>query len=234
MKKRKIVVAGPFTEQSGYSNLNRGLVSQLDRRGYNMGIENVKCPMELMDQEWEPYKKFINVEKTSHNLFLEPSNIKIISWIPLRNVPPTHCRILYTMGESKNIHKDWINTANLFYDEVWVPTDYYLNKFIEGGLKKPIYTVPIGVDEIYNIENIKKDFKINYEVYSKREDAPKSPEGFKFLTVSRWGKRKGFDTMLRAFLKSFTYKDNVAKSIYTSIDAQIMANNAILKWFQTK
>jgi len=214
MNNRKIVFVGPFTEQSGYSNLNRGFVKNLYDRGYDMGIENMRCPMELTEEEWEFYKKFLKDTKEgrgiSDRLYLDESVIKIISWLPVTNVPNCHKKVLYTMAESKNINPGWIRTANTFYDEVWVPTDYYKNSFLEQGLEKPIFTIPIGIDFIYNKKNIKKDFKINYEVYSKDENAPKNPEGFKFLTVSRWTYRKGFDVLLKAFLRAFNKKEDVS------------------------
>lgn len=102
-------------------------------------------------------------------------------------------RIGYTMLEVDGIPEDWILQANAL-DEVWVPSSFNKQTFLDSGLKVPIHVLPLGVNpDFYNT-------KIR----------PYRPTGrFTFLAVFEWGERKGAELLLRAYHRAFSQKDDV-------------------------
>jgi len=82
-------------------------------------------------------------------------------------------------------------------NELWLPTNWCIEKFKESGLKVPAYRMPIGVD--FN----------NYNENKEPLDFAGKTKGFVFISVFGWSLRKGYDVMLRAFLEEFSTKDDV-------------------------
>jgi glycosyltransferase involved in cell wall biosynthesis len=112
-------------------------------------------------------------------------------------------RILYTMMESSNeLHKDYADRMNLA-SEIWVPTTHMSDLLDNSGVCSPVHIVPLGV---------------NTDVFSEksgRMTLPKNARGFRFLSVSWWGPRKGFDLLIKAFVNEFSSKDDVSLVIST-------------------
>lgn len=106
-------------------------------------------------------------------------------------------KVLYTMMETEKVHPQYIdkcNTAN----EVWLPTDWCIEKFKESGLKTKIYKMPIGVDLDTYGEGMKP---VTFE--GKERD-------FVFLSVFGWSLRKGYDVLLQAYYEEFSKDDDVS------------------------
>ncbi|MGH9448676.1 MAG: glycosyltransferase, partial [Terriglobia bacterium] len=82
-------------------------------------------------------------------------------------------------------------------DEVWVPSRFNMETFANGGVeKRKLRLVPGGVDT--------KTFcpgAAPLEIPRKRR--------FNFLSVFDWHRRKGYDVLLRAYLREFTSDDDV-------------------------
>lgn len=206
---QKIVFVGPFAEHSGYAYMCREHVKGLLNLGWNVGIEAINCHNDISFEETQFFNSLRKFENNRPALFLEHDVIKIVGWIPLKNIPVFKHNIIYTMMESRNVGGSFVEQCNLYYNSCWTPTKYYENKLKEAGVKIPIKIVPIGIDSFYKRENIKEGFKLNYKVFSKREASP-DPTGYKFLSVFRWNYKKGYDVLIKSFLREFSYKDNVS------------------------
>ncbi|MCX5713491.1 MAG: glycosyltransferase family 4 protein, partial [Candidatus Omnitrophica bacterium] len=102
-------------------------------------------------------------------------------------------KIGYTMLEVTGLPKEWVNQANMM-NEVWVPSEFNKMTFIQSGVKVPIYTMPLGIDENYFNPHI-KPFK-------------KSGK-YTFLSVFEWSERKAPEILFNAYSKAFSKKDNV-------------------------
>lgn len=102
-------------------------------------------------------------------------------------------RIGYTMLEVDGIPKDWILQANEL-DEVWVPSSFNKQTFLESGLKVPIHVMPLGV---------------NPDFYNTKIRPYRPTDRFTFLAVFEWGERKGAELLLRAYHRAFGQKDDV-------------------------
>jgi glycosyltransferase involved in cell wall biosynthesis len=105
-------------------------------------------------------------------------------------------KILYTMMETEKVHPQYIEKCSMA-NEVWLPTDWCIEKFKESGLKSKIYKMPIGVD-LENYSEGKKSI-----TFGGKE------KGFIFISVFGWSLRKGYDILLQAYYEEFDSKDDV-------------------------
>jgi len=101
-------------------------------------------------------------------------------------------RIGYTMLEVDGIPEDWIIQANEL-DEVWVPSTFNKQTFLDSGLKVPIHVMPLGV---------------NPDFYNPKIRAYRPTQRYTFLSVFEWGERKAPEILLRAYHNAFTKKDD--------------------------
>ena len=101
-------------------------------------------------------------------------------------------RIGYTMLEVDGIPEDWIVQANEL-DEVWVPSTFNKQTFLDSGLKVPIHVMPLGV---------------NPDFYNPKIRAYRPTQRYTFLSVFEWGERKAPEVLLRAYHNAFTKQDD--------------------------
>jgi Predicted glycosyltransferases len=102
-------------------------------------------------------------------------------------------KIGYTMLETTGIPNEWVKQANMM-DEVWVPSQFNVDTFVNSGVNVPIYTIPLGIDQNFFNTKIK-----SYKKHNK----------YTFLSIFEWGERKAPEMLLKAYSKAFTNKDNV-------------------------
>ena len=103
-------------------------------------------------------------------------------------------RIGFTMLEVDGFPPEWVRQANEM-DEVWVPTRFNMEGFRGSGLKRPIQTIPLGVDTNY--------FHPGVQAY------PNSNGEFVFLSNFEWGERKEPWLLLKAFNDVFSAREPV-------------------------
>lgn len=102
-------------------------------------------------------------------------------------------KIGFTMLETTGVPKEWVRQANMM-DEVWVPSHFNAETFINSGVTVPIYVIPLGVDCNFFNPQIK-----SYKNHSK----------YTFLSIFEWGERKAPEILLRAYTKAFKNTDDV-------------------------
>lgn len=87
-----------------------------------------------------------------------------------------------------------------FVDEIIVSCSWAKNVIENAGIDKPIHIVPMGVNhEIFNPINVQP-----------------VDNGYIFLTIGKWEKRKAHDTIIHCFNKAFSQSDNVQLWLATS------------------
>lgn len=187
---------GHFTSYSGFSRMNRALVFGLCNRGAKVQVDIQGCAIDVNSATKNQLDILSSVE-------ISPKAPKVFgATLPLKMMHAGK-KILYTMMEtSETLHKDYVERINLF-DEVWIPTNHGANIFRKNGVKRPIYVMPLGVDiERYN-ENI--------EPYNFNGSLNK----FVFISVFKWGFRKGYDVLLKAYMDEFSSQDDVSLLLVT-------------------
>jgi glycosyltransferase involved in cell wall biosynthesis len=102
-------------------------------------------------------------------------------------------RIGYTMLEVDGIPADWILLANAL-DEVWVPSTFNRETFLNSGLQVPIHVMPLGVNPDY---------------FNPKIRAFRPSQRYTFLSVFEWGERKAGELLLHAYFQAFSGNDDV-------------------------
>jgi Predicted glycosyltransferases len=102
-------------------------------------------------------------------------------------------KIGYTMLETTGIPKEWVKQANEM-NEIWVPSQFNVETFVNSGVKTPIHVIPLGVD-------------INF--FNPRIKSYKKHNKFTFLSIFEWGERKAPEKLLRAFASEFGRNEDV-------------------------
>ncbi|MEO8198394.1 MAG: glycosyltransferase, partial [Thermoanaerobaculia bacterium] len=84
-------------------------------------------------------------------------------------------RVGFTMLEVDGFPRDWVEQANEM-DEIWVPSEFNRQGFLDSGLTRPIHKIPLGIDT---------------DVFHPGARRLASPTGeFVFLANFEWGERK--------------------------------------------
>jgi GT2 family glycosyltransferase len=103
-------------------------------------------------------------------------------------------KVGFTMLEVDGFPKEWVRQASRM-DEVWVPTDFNRRGFLESGLKRPVATIPLGVDTEYFHPGI--------------QGHPNPSGEFVFLSNFEWGERKEPALLLQVFNETFSSREPV-------------------------
>eukprot|EP00930_Biecheleria_cincta_P071566 TRINITY_DN59054_c0_g1_i1.p1 TRINITY_DN59054_c0_g1~~TRINITY_DN59054_c0_g1_i1.p1 ORF type:complete len:448 (-),score=79.70 TRINITY_DN59054_c0_g1_i1:4-1347(-) len=128
-------------------------------------------------------------------------------WGSVQPCPPrrTQISIGRTMYETDRLPKEWVPRISAM-DEVWVPSHFAIQQFVSSGVpREKIVVVPEPVDtELFDPSAHKPlDFDID------------DSNLFRFLSVFKWEKRKGWDMLLKSYFEEFTKEDPVVLVVKT-------------------
>eukprot|EP00945_MAST-04E_sp_MAST-4E-sp1_P001223 g1223.t1 len=134
------------------------------------------------------------------------------AWHPSR-WPTAMCpppRSKYTVGrtmfETDRLPDGWDERLNKM-DELWVPADFHVKTFREGGAKASKLVVlgePVDID-FFNPDDAR-------ELTVPRGDERET----RFLSIFKWETRKGWDVLLKAYFHEFKEADNVCLYLLTN------------------
>lgn len=191
---------GHFTSYTGFSRQNRAMAFGLSNRNVSVKADIQESPVDVNESTLKELKA---LERNQ----ISGSAPKVYgATVPLR-LAHGGKRILYTMMEtSKTLHKDYVDKINL-YDEIWVPTEYGKELFKTNNVMPNIRVMPLGVDTLRYNSDAKPNQNINLGL-----------KGFVFLSVFKWGYRKGYDVLLRSFLEEFSSDEDVSLLIVSRTD----------------
>ncbi|XP_034704134.1 uncharacterized protein LOC117928349, partial [Vitis riparia] len=134
--------------------------------------------------------------------------------------PPTgYGEFMYTIGrtmfETDRLNPEHVRRCNQM-DFVWVPTEFHVSTFVKSGVEpsKVVKIVqPIDVSFFDPLKHKPFDLASMGKLVLGRA---KSREEFVLLSVFKWEYRKGWDVLLRAYLKEFSMTDGVALYLLTN------------------
>jgi glycosyltransferase involved in cell wall biosynthesis len=192
----EVCIRGHFYNNTSYAKTNRNLALSLAHLGVEICIDPVSDLYDGLNQ----------MEIQHINLLRRPPRKKFIyihSSVPsLAQVnPEASYSILYTTVESPTVPSDIVSSCNSF-DEVWVTSDFCKNVLSTAGVKN-VSVVPCAVDHRLYVESVAP------HVFT-----PKL-KPYIFVSVFSWNYRKGYDALLKAYLKEFTSDDDVSLLIVT-------------------
>ncbi|MGD8539042.1 MAG: glycosyltransferase [Candidatus Aminicenantes bacterium] len=132
-------------------------------------------------------------------------------------LPPNVYHVGRFMFETDRIHSRCVEFINRFH-EVWVPSRFCRDVYLKAGVQRPIFIIPESIDTATYGEN--------------RDPLPiPGKRGFNFLAVLNRtsmktfnGQRKGWDILLKTFLKEFREDQDVSLILKVSPDKLTMSN----------
>jgi glycosyltransferase involved in cell wall biosynthesis len=194
----------PIMSPSGYANVNRHLVIALVKLGVKVNLINQKTFDVLTIKDFITDQKEIldNCLCNKINLvypvvyYTTPHN-----WNQLK-IEGSKYDIVGSMFEVDRIPKEWVEVSQKV-KEFWIPSIFNLETYYHSGVDiSKLHVMPLGVDtEFYN--PVTPDVII------------KNKRKFSFILLSQWTYRKGFDTLIAAFIEEFKQEEDVCLIIKT-------------------
>lgn len=123
------------------------------------------------------------------------------------HVPPfskhrsTRYRIGYFYWEADTLPDVWASDLKKSLDEVWVPCELVRDAVLKSGFNKPVHLVHTPYISNLKVENV--------NIPGLTPNSILSNDIYKFYSIFQWGERKGYQTLLNAYLKEFTDNDPV-------------------------
>lgn len=112
-----------------------------------------------------------------------------------------------TMFETDRLPPGWVPKCNAM-DEVWVPSRFNMETFARAGVKaSKLRWVPAGVET-----NRFRPGLSPLEIPGRRKT--------NFLSIFEWSHRKGWDVLLKGYIRQFHKDDDVSLTIKTSSRGQ--------------
>lgn len=179
---------------SGYAASSRSFVESLDSQGVSVAYKYIYGPGTVFPVD-EPEHSDSYIVNMVRSRSFGKSPVQVVyaqGDVFERNTG--QYKIGYTMLEVDGLPKEWVRQANLM-DEIWVPSSFNKETFLDSGVKVPISVMPLGVDPAY----------FSTSIHGKKDDSC-----FTFLSVFEWGERKAPDLLLRAFSDEFNSNEAVS------------------------
>jgi GT2 family glycosyltransferase len=173
---------------SGYAISSREMILQLDAQGVDIRLAYL-YGTDWMDTQRDDHR-IATMRRRPKDMNL-PQVVYASGDLFYKN--GGKYRIGYTMLEVDGMPEDWILQANAM-DEVWVPSTFNQETFLNSGLKAPIYVMPLGV---------------NPDFFNAKIRAFRPTQRYTFLSVFEWGERKAAEILLSAYHRAFTRQDDV-------------------------
>lgn len=186
-----------FFNHSGYSIAAQNYILSLYRsKRYNINIKPLGNKISKKSISKQRYDIFKSLKSNSNT----KDKIQIYHCIPTiqKRTKKVDKNIGFATFETYNPPQKWIDILNK-NNGLITPSEFNYNIFAHSRLKKPLFHISHCIDfDLY--DNIKPLFKNNK---------------FKFLFIGRWKERKGYKTLIEAFLNEFNQNDSVELYIKT-------------------
>ena len=166
-----------------------------------------RSDIELSLVPYEPHQFDASVDLSKYGAIGSRLNLRLSApadvyirhqWPPNFNPPLEGHWIMIQPWEYGALPKDWVEPMRSQVDELWVPSNYVREVYIESGIPaSKVFVIPNGVD---------------YENFHPKAE-PKSfdtEKSFKFLFVGGTITRKGIDVLLDAYSSAFSCVDDVS------------------------
>ncbi len=175
------------------AQVNRELCLQLIGKGYQLSLE----ARDQADSDTVADPRFSRLEAI-RNLPVDAVKLTIRHQWPPDFTPPTVGHfIMIQPWEFGSLPKSWIEPMNTVVDEVWVPSSYVKECYVESGVEaERVQVVPNGVDT----GQFKPEI-LPYQLATRKT--------FRFLFVGGTIHRKGIDLLLGAYRTAFSGADDV-------------------------
>jgi glycosyltransferase involved in cell wall biosynthesis/predicted Zn-dependent protease len=177
---------------------NREMALHLIRQGHEVSLMPANGPFHVEELDLNASSDSLLLADRFHLPLKRPADFNISArWHPIFNEHPAARQIIASTWWSGAVPSEWVHPINEGVNEVWVPSNFVRKNFLAGGIDEArIRIVPMGVDPTVFNPNA-AHFPL------------KTTKNFKFLFVGETTPRRGFDTLLTSYIKTFTRRDDV-------------------------
>ena len=182
---------GPLSDSEGFAEEGRSLVAALRQSGVDVTEHDIPHPRvfdnaSLMRSTPIALAGDIDEPCVYHRYW---------SALPAASIA---VQIWRTMFETGGIPREWVELGR-YYDYLWVPSEFNRKSYASCGVPvEKLIVVPCPLPTWATQLT---------ELLSRRSAGPHSK--FVFVSVMRWHWRKGWDVLVRAFIKEFSSEPNV-------------------------
>lgn len=182
---------GPLWDREGFAEEGRSLVAALRQSGVHVTEHDIPHP-----------RIFDNAALMRSTPTVFPADLdepcvyhRYWSALPAASVG---AQIWRTMFETDGIPREWVELSQ-HYDFLWVPSEFNVRSYANSGIPlEKLITIPCPLPTWASRLT---------ELVSMRSAGTHSR--FVFLSVMRWHQRKGWDVLVRAFVREFASDSDV-------------------------
>jgi glycosyltransferase involved in cell wall biosynthesis len=189
-----IIWVGPVFDRGGYGNMSRNYLIGLKRAGFPVrAVNHGPRHRDIHPDVYNEISTLLETDAGSCPVGVVNLTPDIFPNVKFKGVVK---KIGCTIFETDRIPHHWVKYCNRM-DELWVPSQFNLETFSRSGVDhRKIKVVPIPVDTDF--------FKPqNQKLYIEGQ------KKFTFLYTFAFNWRKGFDLLLEAYLKEFSFTESV-------------------------
>ncbi len=187
----KVVWEGDQFAYHSLALVNREQSLRLAQTGYNLSLFPYKKDQFQPEGKWKQLKKLENKQIGVADIHVRHQ------WPPKLKPPKTGHWVVIQPWEFGFLPEKWVNAFNDQVDEMWVPSTYVKQVYLDSGIdRERVFVVPNGVDtERFNPE------AMPYKLQTSKK--------FKFLFIGGTIYRKGIDILLESYINTFSRTDEV-------------------------
>ena len=215
---------GPFLGHYSYAVINRELCSRLGTNGrFELSIRPGDTPFSIEPLQPANSIEFRSMVGQVRKPLSRAAEIHIANHSQHPFLAPSEGRwVVIQPWDYMSLPVRWLDWIHSQIDEVWVPSHFVRNAFLEAGIpSERVAVVPNGVDvRAYQPDASKVDLN--------------SRKSFKFLFVGGPFWRKGFDVLLEAYKRAFTVHDDVSLVIKSVPEFWTQAGTRLLSEFRSR
>lgn len=185
----RVKIHGPYCDVTGYGYITKNLDNTLNEMGIETGLKAINWVFGSVSSK-KITKKERYVKENHWNAHI------YICMPSLFNSMGDSLYMGFTMTEVDGISSKWVSKCNEM-DIILTPSEFCRNVFISSKVKaEKIRVIPLGVKNSFSAEG-------------KKLNLPVTKNKFVFLSVGEWIPRKGFDLLVKAFVREFSQDDDV-------------------------
>lgn len=193
------------TGTSGYASATKGYVADYVMRGNNIKW----IPLKFDDSKNDNNYYVDLVAESATRKEVDKFDFSILHTTPdlWRSYKNKYKKILsekivgYTVWETNLLPKKWVENINLL-DEVWVPSKFNEEVFLDSGVRSKLKIVP----HVYHPENLIDKNKIKLFDYFGNE-IPN--DKYTFYSIGEYHTRKGIDDTIKVFDRLYESNKNI-------------------------
>ncbi len=196
-----LVWSGPLYDPSGYGEESRHFVFGLEEEGAAPAVQPL--PWSHSEVDLSGGERAVLQEMAGR--LVAPGFTHITQNAPpaFKRHPQAGVSIGRIMFETDRLPADWVQPCNLM-DYIWVPSEFNRQTFAAAGVDERKLVVIPGCLDLTDFAESQAEETLPATVASLLD-----PSRFTFLSVFDWTRHKGWDVLLRAFVKEFEGRDDV-------------------------